>query len=108
MPRRIIAKHESDFITVPSSGSPFQGSTENDVISRGSLHKQTHTLQTMQTLCSMEMTAIGDETIEKPEDNPIMKACLGEIHIQNSMNRTGIAGIFLYGYITNNVSKVLY
>ena len=49
------------------------------------------------------MTAIGDETIENPEENPIMKACLGEIDVQNSTNRTGIAGIFLHGYITNNV-----
>ena len=103
VPRKIIAKHESDFITVLGSGSPFQGSTENDVITRAILHKQRHTSQTMQTLCSMEMTAIGDETIEKPEDDHIMKACLREIDIQNSTNRTGIAGIFLHGYITNNV-----
>ena len=61
----------------------------------------------MQTLCSMEMTAIGDETIENHEDNPIMKACLGEIDIQNSMNRIGIAGIFLHGYITNNVYNIV-
>ena len=86
-----------------SSEFPFQGSTENDAVTKGSLHKQKHTSQTMQTLCSMEMTVIGDEPIEKPEDNPIMKACLGEIDIQNSMNRTGIAGIFLYGYIMNNI-----
>ena len=99
MPRKIIAKHESDFITVLNSGSPFQGSSENDVITRGSLHKQKHTSQTMQTLCSIEMTAIGDETIEKPEDNPIMKACLGEIDIQNSTKRTGIAGIFIHGIL---------
>ena len=56
----------------------------------------------MQTLCGMDMTAIGDETIEKPEDNPTMKACLGEIDMQNSTNRTGIRGIFLHGFITNN------
>ena len=62
----------------------------------------------MQTLCSMEMTATGDETVEKPEDNPTTKAYLGEIHIQNSTNRTGIAGIFPRGYITNNVIKVYY
>ena len=61
----------------------------------------------MQTLCSMEMTAIGDETIEKPEDNPIMKACLGEIDIQNSTNMTGITGIFLHAHITNNVNNIV-
>ena len=60
----------------------------------------------MQTLCSMEMTATGDETVEKPEDNPTTKAYLGEIHIPNSTNRTGIAGIFLHVYITNNGNKV--
>ena len=107
MPRKIIAKHESDFITVLNSGSPFQGSSENDVITRGSLHKQKHTSQTMQTLCSIEMTAIGDETIENPEENPIMKACLGEIDVQNSTNRTGIARIFLHGYITNIILGAL-
>ena len=107
MTRKIITKHESDFITVFSSELPFQGSTENDAITKGSVHKQKHTSQIMQTLCSMEMTAIGDETIEKPEDDHIMKACLREIDIQNSTNRTGIAGIFLHGYITNNVNKVL-
>ena len=53
----------------------------------------------MQTLCGMDMTAIGDETIEKPEDNPIMKACLGEIDIHNSMNRTGIGGYFYKGIL---------
>ena len=51
----------------------------------------------------MDMTAIGDETIEKPEDNPIMKACLGEIDIHNSMNRTGIGEIFLQKHIRNKV-----
>ena len=106
MPRKIIAKHESDFITVLKAESPFQGSTENEAVTKGSLHKQKHTSNTMQTLCSMEMTAIGDETIEKPEDNPTTKACLGEIDMQNSTNRTGIRGIFLHGFITNNIAYI--
>ena len=65
----------------------------------------------MQTLCSTEMTAIEDETIDKPEDNPIINSCLGEIDMQNSTNMTGITGIFLHAHITNNsrpINTILY
>ena len=61
----------------------------------------------MQTLCSTEMTAIEDETIDKPEDNPIINSCLGEIDMQNSTNMTGAMGIFLHAHITNNVNNIV-
>ena len=52
----------------------------------------------MQTLCSIEMTTISDETIEKGEDYPIKNACVGEIDIQNTTNRRGMVGIFINEY----------
>ena len=57
----------------------------------------------MQTLCSTEITAIEDETMDTPQDNPIINSCLGEIDMQNSTNMTGITGIFLHAHITNNI-----
>ena len=58
----------------------------------------------MRTLCSIEMTAISDETIEKGEDPPIINVPLGEKGIQNKTNRRGIAGIFLNRY---NIMPIL-
>ena len=94
-PRKIIRKQKSDFSTAVGAQFPLQRPTENDETPTGNLHKLNHTSQTMQTLCSIEMTAISDETIEKGEDPPIINASLGEMDIQNTTNRRGMAGIFL-------------
>ena len=97
-PRKIIRKQKSNLSAAFSSQFPLQRPTENDEITTGNLHKLNHTSQTMQTLCSIEMTAISDETIEKSEDPPIINASLRGMGIQNTTNRRGIAGIFLNRY----------
>ena len=97
-PRKIITKQKSDFFRALSSQFPLKRPTENDEIITGNLPKLNHTSQTMQTLCSIEMTSIGDETIEKGEDPPIINVSLAEKGIQNKTNRRGIAGIFLNRY----------
>ena len=102
-PRKIIRKQKSDLSAAFISQFPLQRPTKNDEITTGNLHKLIHTSQTMQTLCSIEMTAISDETIEKSEDPPIINASLGEMDIQNTTNRRGIAGIFLNRYNINSV-----
>ena len=107
-PRKIIRKQKRDYSTAFSSQFPLQRPTENDEISTGNLQKLNHTSQTMQTLCSIEMTAISDETIEKGEDPPIMNASLGGIDIQNSTNRKGIAGIFLNRYNVNTTLSLIH
>ena len=62
----------------------------------------------MQTLCSIEMTAISDETIEKGEDPPIINASLGEMDIQNSTNMKGMARISLIRYNINIIQLMLF
>ena len=104
-PRKIIRKQKSDFSTAFISQFPLQTPTENNEITTGNLHKLNHTSQTMQTLCSIEMTAISDDTIEKGEDPPTINASLGETDIQNTANRRGIAGIFLDRY--NIISQLM-
>ena len=79
-PRKIITRQKSDFFPALGSQFPLQ------------------TVQTMQTLCKIEMTAISGETIEKCEDRPIINACLGEIDVQNTTNCKGISNPFLNGY----------
>ena len=104
-PRKIIRKQKGDLSTAFSSQFPLQRPTENDEITTGNLHKLNHTSQTMQTLCSIEMTAISDETIEKGEDPPIINVSLGEKGIQNKTNRRGIAGIFLNRYNITSITS---
>ena len=94
-PRKIIKKQKSNFSRAISSQFPLQRPTGNDEINTGNLYKVNHTSQTMQTLFSIEMTAISDETIEKGEDPPIINTSLGEMDIQSTPNRRGIARIFL-------------
>ena len=106
-PRKIIRKQKGDLSTAFSSQFPLQRPTENDEITTGNLHKLNHTSQTMQTLCSIEMASIGNETIEKGEDPPIINVCLGEMDIQNTTNRRGMAGIFLNGYNINNIGELM-
>ena len=106
-PRQIITKQKGDFFRALSSQFPLKRPTENDEIITGNLPKLNHTSQTMQTLCSIEMTSIGDETIEKGEDPPIINVCLGEMDIQNTTNRRGMAGIFLNGYNINNIGELM-
>ena len=106
-PRKIIRKQKSDLFSAFSSQFPLQRPTENDEIATGNLHKLNHTSQTMQTLCSIEMTAISDETIEKSEDPPIINASLRGMGIQNTTNRRGMAGIFLNRYNINNIAQLI-
>ena len=105
-PRKIIRKQKSDLFSAFSSQFPLQRPTENDEITTGNLHKFNHTSQTMQRLCSIEMTAISDETIEKGEDPPIINVSVGEKGIQNKTNRRGIAGIFLNRYNINIIAYI--
>ena len=88
-PRKIITRQKSDFFTALGSQFPLQ------------------TVQTMQTLCRIEMTAISDETIEKSEDPPIINASLRGMGIQNTTNRRGMAGIFLNRYNINNIGQLI-
>ena len=106
-PRKIIRKQKSDFSTAVGAQFPLQRPTENDETPTGNLHKLNHTSQTMQTLCSIEMTAISDETIEKGEDPPIINASLRGMGIQTTTNRRGIAGIFLNRYNINNIGQLI-
>ena len=104
-PRKIITRQKSDFFPALGSQFPLRRPTEKDEITTENLNEFNHASQTMQTLCSIEMTAITEETIEKCEDRPVINACLGEIDVQNTTNCKGMAGIFLKGYDINSIKK---
>ena len=103
--RKIITRQKSDFFQALGSQFPLQRPTEKDEITTENLNEFNHASQTMQTLCSIEMTAITEETIEKCEDGPVINACLGEIDVQNTTNCKGMAGIFLKGYDINSIKN---
>ena len=106
-PRKIITRQKGDFFTALGSQFPLQRPTEKHEITTENLNEFNHASQTMQTLCSIEMTSIGDETIEKGEHPPIINVCLGEMDIQNTTNRRGMTGIFLNGYNINNIGQLM-
>ena len=104
-PRKIITRQKGDFFTALGSQFPLQRPTEKHEITTENLNEFNHASQTMQTLCSIEMTAISEETIEKFEDRPIINASLGEIDVQNTTNCKGISNPFLNGYDIKNNKK---